>query len=255
MVFYTIYKITNKINGKFYIGKHQTINLNDGYMGSGNLIKAAIKKYGKENFTKEILFIFNTEDEMNSMEKTLVTIGEDSYNLCYGGKGGFGHINDGSIKHIERCKSAYEKVKNNPNWGIYTFTKGDPRSQEIQKIASTKANNKRKQDGLTESHKAKISVKQTQNNSMVNRCWCVPTDSTNFNKDKKVFLKEKIPDGWIHITEARELKKRKTNTYGGFWIFNPNTKQNRYCRDVIPDGWFKGRKMEYYQEMCRSDSL
>jgi hypothetical protein len=53
-MFYTIYKITNKINNKIYIGKHQTKDLNDGYMGSGKLINAAIKKYGIENI-KDII--------------------------------------------------------------------------------------------------------------------------------------------------------------------------------------------------------
>lgn len=41
---YTIYKIVNLINNKFYIGKHQTIDPNDDYLGSGNAILAAIKK-------------------------------------------------------------------------------------------------------------------------------------------------------------------------------------------------------------------
>lgn len=90
---YTIYKITNKINNKFYIGKHQTNFLDDNYMGSGKLIQAAIKKYGKDNFTKEILFVFDNEQEMNQKEKELVVISEMSYNLCEGGKGGFSYVN------------------------------------------------------------------------------------------------------------------------------------------------------------------
>jgi len=69
-MFYTIYKITNKINGKIYIGKHQTLNLDDDYMGSGKYLKRAIQKYGVENFSKDILFIFDNADEMNSKEKS-----------------------------------------------------------------------------------------------------------------------------------------------------------------------------------------
>ena len=48
-MFYTIYKVTNKLNSKYYIGKHQTLDLDDGYMGSGKLIRYAVKKYGKDN--------------------------------------------------------------------------------------------------------------------------------------------------------------------------------------------------------------
>lgn len=69
------------INNKFYIGKHQTTNVNDGYMGSGKLIIAAIKKYGVGNFKKDILHIFDNEQDMNEAEKNLVILSEDSYNL------------------------------------------------------------------------------------------------------------------------------------------------------------------------------
>jgi len=96
-MYYTIYKITNKINGNFYIGKHKTKDLNDDYMGSGKLIKAAIKKHGIENFEKEILETFNTEEEMNEAEARLVVLGEGSYNICPGGQGGWGYVNSNGL--------------------------------------------------------------------------------------------------------------------------------------------------------------
>lgn len=105
-MFYTVYKITNLINKKFYIGKHKTNDLNDEYMGSGKLIKRAIKKYGKDNFIKELLFMFDTEQEMNEKEKELVLISEETYNLCEGGNGGFSYIN--SNVELIQLRDSYE---------------------------------------------------------------------------------------------------------------------------------------------------
>ena len=90
-MFYTIYKITNKINQKFYIGMHQTNNIEDNYMGSGLLIKRAINKYGEDNFDKEYLYIFDNFDDMVEKEIELITNdlieSNQCYNLSLGGKG------------------------------------------------------------------------------------------------------------------------------------------------------------------------
>ena len=90
--YYIIYKITNIINSKEYIGAHSTDNINDGYMGSGTLIRAALLKYGRKNFNKEILHVFDNEKQMYDKEAELVTeeycLKENTYNIKPGGKGG-----------------------------------------------------------------------------------------------------------------------------------------------------------------------
>lgn len=88
---YLIYKITNLVNNKIYIGAHATTDVNDSYMGSGVNIVKSIKKYGLENFKKEILFNFETSEEMYAKEAELVdeafVMRTDTYNAALGGKG------------------------------------------------------------------------------------------------------------------------------------------------------------------------
>lgn len=112
-MFFTIYKTTNTKNGKYYLGKHQTNNINDDYLGSGVSLVLAIKKYGKESFIKEILFIFNTEEEMNRKEKELITEdlvrSKNTYNRGVGGEGG-PHFR-GKTHSSEMKKSLSEKIK------------------------------------------------------------------------------------------------------------------------------------------------
>lgn len=85
-----IYMTTNLVNGKIYIG--QDSKNNDNYFGSGKLISSAIRKYGIENFKKEILDYAITQSELNEKEKywiakTNSTDKNVGYNITHGGEG------------------------------------------------------------------------------------------------------------------------------------------------------------------------
>jgi len=70
--YHYLYKITNLINNKIYIGIHSTNRLDDGYLGSGLAFKRALKLYGKENFRKEILEWFDWRIEALQREAEIV---------------------------------------------------------------------------------------------------------------------------------------------------------------------------------------
>ena len=145
-----IYLITNKVNGKIYIGKHSTDNLNDGYMGSGIIIKRAIAKDGKDNFTKEYLAFCDSEDTLNYLEKFYIKkykAKEVGYNLTDGGEG----LQNPNIE-IRQKISASRKGK--PRFLGKTHS-----SNNKQKNSKSKKDNKNPFYGkhLSEEHKRKIS--------------------------------------------------------------------------------------------------
>lgn len=111
-MYYIIYETKNLINNKKYRGMHSTKNINDTYLGSGNLISKAIKKYGKNNFSREILEICSSFEEMCQKEKIYVSeewiSNNDVYNLRVGGIGN----SKGSIpwnKNIKGVQEAWNK--------------------------------------------------------------------------------------------------------------------------------------------------
>lgn len=91
---YYVYKITNLINDKIYVGYHWSPDItNDKYLGSGVNIIKAVKKYGPDNFKREIIAEFKTLEDALDLEKEIVNeefvLREDTYNLAVGGNGGF----------------------------------------------------------------------------------------------------------------------------------------------------------------------
>lgn len=207
---YLIYKITNNLNKKYYIGCHKTKNINDEYMGSGKAIQNAIKKYGKENFIKEILFECNSIEEMFDKEKEFVTkdVVNDkmSYNLKPGGYGNYYYINENHLNHSSNQHLiASNKIKSD---------------KEYAKNFSKKVS-----DGL----------KLYYSN---------PTISNPFKgKKHKDSSKQKIG-----LANSVHQKGSGNSNYGKCWIYNDELKISKSIKkeeiDIwIEKGWKKGRRI------------
>lgn len=208
-MFYTIYKITNRVNGKYYIGKHQTKDLNDEYMGSGKYLKRAINKYGIENFSKEILHIFKTESEMNAKEKELVVISEETYNLLEGGQGGFSYINSKGLNVINGYLGgkSFKKKLEDPSFFKDWYEKNEKskRNPEVRKKMSEGLRLAHKEGRLTsyqintpeakqvrlEKYKV-IKHQQGERNSQYGTCWI-----TNGIENKKI--KKEDLNNWTSL--------------------------------------------------------
>jgi hypothetical protein len=172
-------------------------------MGSGKILQHAIKKHGVENFTKEVLFVFDNEQEMNAKEAELVTEAfikqEDNYNMCPGGQGGWGYINNNKIIVKKRNK----KVANNRDNSIQTknFTnKTKEQHREISRLGGLLSNGFK-------------------------------------NKKHSEETKRKIGEA-----NSKHQQGVGNSQYGSMWITNGVDSTKIKKSDIIPEGWYKGRK-------------
>lgn len=157
MIYY-IYKIINKINGHYYYGRRafpgEDIN-KDTYFGSGKRLKAAIKKYGKNNFYKEVISIHSSELDLVIAEKNLITedVVKDSscYNLALGGHGGYTYYSERIFYHSKESKEKISKANKGRlrpdaretfiKLGINKWWEGKSRSKEDKEAKSIAAIN------------------------------------------------------------------------------------------------------------------
>ena len=218
-MYYTVYKTTNILNGKIYIGKHKIKDLSkdDGYRGSGVSISKDIEEFGAHNFTREILFIYETEQEALDKEKELVTVEFcqriDTYNSHRGGTGSWGKCNK-SGKNLYGYNGYTPNVKDNFAKALETRRRmkiDDPEAYE----------------------------KMCRNNSIaIKRTWEEnghPWDGRNHKEETKILIGEKAK---IHQLGTGNSQ------YGTMWITN-GISNKKILKDSaeIPPGWRKGRVM------------
>lgn len=237
-----LYQITNKINGKIYVGVHSTDDLNDGYMGSGSLLKKAFAKYGMEAFEKLILKQFSSEQEMYLEEASIVTAEfierEDTYNLKEGGEGGTTPCQEVKDKiklahqNLQRKSMGWYSIESQNKIKAYQQSeKGkSDRKKAVLKATQPEAIRKRNE---SQGYKHKRGTKNT--------IWI-----TDGQQNRMLKIEEEIPEGF-RIGMTRSVKNSKihygkeTNNFGKTWY--TNGVENKFLKpdESIPEGFYKGR--------------
>ena len=208
-----IYKTTNLINNRYYIGMHSTKNIDDGYLGSGRRLKAELNKYGKENFKREILASCSDRKALEQLEAEIVCplLLEDvlCLNLKNGGEGGFSSESVKITSIRAWAKPEYrEKIskKRKEMWANADFQQRQ--SDGLKKVFATtemkeKLSNTRvgfKDRKHSEETKAKWKLSRSQHqsgekNSSYGTCWVIKADIKPI-KIKKEQLDEYIQNGY-----------------------------------------------------------
>jgi hypothetical protein len=134
-----IYKTTNTVNNKFYVGKHKG-DINDLYLGSGLILKNAIEKYNIANFKKELIEVC-TEDNVNDREKYWIKELKPEYNISEGGDGGntWQHENHPNYQEIYNKRYNGEGAKKYKESIDKYFTK-EVRDERRQMLLNPKHN-------------------------------------------------------------------------------------------------------------------
>jgi len=199
--YHFIYKTTNILNGKYYIGMHSTDDLDDGYLGSGNRIRLAVKKHGKENFKREILEFFETRVELKIREAEIVNLDEiakkECINLVIGGNG---FTSEFAKECVNKSNLRQEILREtNPEW----VAKYKQNSSKGQKLAYEKGRKKviPNWNGLIHSDETKLKMSEVkkgkydgENNPSYGTCWV--TNSEEVKKIKKEELDSYLEKGW-----------------------------------------------------------
>lgn len=162
--YHYLYKVTNIINGEYYIGRHSTDNLKDGYMGSGTRLRRSFKKYGKSNFIKEILYYSRTFTELVLLEESYINselLGDSKcLNLTVGGMSpilfGEDNGNYGNTLSYEQKKAISDRAKLRVGEKNGFFGKKHTEEYKLKSSVRTKERYKNKPELIENLRKIKL---------------------------------------------------------------------------------------------------
>ena len=246
---YVIYQITNTVNNKIYIGKHITENVDDDYFGSGKYLKHAQKKYGLDKFVKTILFECQNKEEMDLLEKCVVTQEfcdrDDTYNINVGGDGGWSYMNQ------LRQNNPQIKKQQLYNWAhgsrVYCHTEqfSVATSNGLKQVYAKNPEKHGTTGKHWKSQKTSNIMKDPTKNNMFGKCWIHNVKTLEF----KSWPKEKeLPIGWALGRKPHKDFVPKNPMHPNLqytWISKANKHKYVLKSELemwINSGWHKGRK-------------
>lgn len=189
--YHYLYKTTNILSGRYYLGMHSTDDLNDGYIGSGTYLKRSINKYGAANHKFEILEFFNSREELARKEEELVTLKEiakeNCMNLKVGGIGGF----------PPNAKPAFREKLKDPEYKK-EFARKSKSAETLKRLHKegkikydTFRGKKHKPETIQKMKEVKKGYGVGEKNSQYGTMWI-----TNGIENKKIKSLDQIPQGW-----------------------------------------------------------
>ncbi len=202
-----LYKTTCIITGRWYIGMHSTCNIDDGYMGSGKILRYSIRKYGKDNHVVEILEFFETRELLIEAEIKTITedilIDKNCMNLAEGGSGGHGSRFLTKEQLIKGAEVTNEKYKDKL---IDWRSKGGRINFELN--GDTLEGHRFDWNGKKHSEETKEKIRESMkgkydglNHPQYGTCW-ITKDGDN-KKIKKEEIYTYLNEGWV---KGRKIK-------------------------------------------------
>ena len=197
--YHYIYKTTNLINKKYYIGMHSTDNLDDGYIGSGKRLWNSINYHGKENFKVEILEYYKNRKALRERETEIVNEELINDGLCMNlviGGGGGAQPPEIQRKWIDAGKEAYlKKFKEDVEFRNNMLEALREGVKQAHKDGKYRYDNfkgmKHSEESKLKMSEAKTGKGKGSNNSQYGSCWI-----TNESENEKISKGDLIPEGW-----------------------------------------------------------
>ena len=230
--------------GQYYIGKHSTTNINDGYLGSGLHLKRQIKKYGKDKFNKIILEYCNSIEQLNQREQSYVNADLLKDPLCLniklGGEGGFDYCQTKSPhnatkgKYWAHHKITHKNILINVDQPLpIDYIKGQYRNIDYTKNSEWKSS-------ISISNK---NNRATKNN---NSHWCTKDHIWIFNpktQERKLIKNNiSIPDGW---EKGFSCKHKGSPRKGSKWLVKNDVRKfvnPDQVQQYLNDGWTQSKR-------------